>query len=165
MEESKQVVLHKVKYDKDGNPEMIAPSQKNVLIVEDDQDIAGSMATALEGIGHRVMDIFSTAEEAMDKAQKPPHPDLIIMDVTLAGAFDGIHAGKYIEDHLHLPVLYITGFSDNAALLEKEGRVPLIKPFTPKELKTAIDVVFYVISMKNAPRKVPTPQEHHPGRD
>ena len=138
---------------------MIAPTQKNILIVEDDQDVAGYMAKALEEIGHRIMAVFSTAEEAMEKAQQSPHPDLVIMDVTLAGAFDGIHAGKYIESHLNLPVLYITGCSNNAVSLEKEGRVPLIKPFTPKELKTAIDVVFYIISAKNTPRKIPAPQK------
>jgi two-component system, cell cycle sensor histidine kinase and response regulator CckA len=138
---------------------MIAIPAKNILIVEDDKEIASSMAKALEDIGHRVVAVFSSGEEAMDHAKKSPSPDLVIMDVNLEGAVDGIQAGKYIEDHLNLPVIYITGYLDKAALLEQEGRVPIMKPFTARELKTAIDVVLYIISAKNADRKRSAPQD------
>lgn len=144
---------------------MIAPAAKNILIVEDDKEIADSMAKSLQGIGHQIVAVFTTGEEAMGHAQKPPAPDLVIMDINLGGSIDGIQAGKFLEEHLKLPVIYITGYADKASLLEQEGRVPIMKPFTPQELKTAIDVVFYIISVKDAERKRPNPYPQDIFRD
>lgn len=141
---------------------MIAPVTKNILIVEDDADIAASMVKALRDIGHTITAVFPTAEEAIDKVKIQPYPDLVIMDVALAGALDGIHAGKYIEDNLNLPVIYITGLANKAALLEEAGKVPLIKPFSAKELKTAIDVIFYIITARELDRKQSNQAPNHP---
>ncbi len=141
---------------------MIAPARKNILIVEDDHSIADEMANTLERMGYDIMAILASGEEALEEIAKLPHPDLIIMDVSLAGTIDGIQAGKYVEDHLKLPVIYITGYRDKAALLEQKGRVPLLKPFTPEDLRTAIGVVFYRLSLQDDHRKISNPQKQHP---
>ena len=143
---------------------MIAPARKNILIVEDDQSIADEMAKILERMGYDIMAILASGEEALEKIAKPPHPDLVIMDISLAGTLDGIQAGKYVEDHLNLPVIYITGHRDKAALLEQKGRVPLLKPFRTEDLRTAIGVVFYRLSLREMEnpvndRKIPAPQK------
>ena len=143
---------------------MIAPARKNILIVEDDQSIADEMAKILERMGYDIMAILASGEEALEKIAKPPHPDLVIMDISLAGTLDGIQAGKYVEDHLKLPVIYITGHRDKAALLEQKGRVPLLKPFRTEDLRTAIGVVFYGLSLREMEnpvndRKIPAPQK------
>ena len=143
---------------------MIAPARKNILIVEDDQSIADEMAKILERMGYDIMAILASGEEALEEIAKPPHPDLVIMDISLAGTLDGIQAGKYVEDHLKLPVIYITGHRDKAALLEQKGRVPLLKPFTTEDLRTAIGVVFYRLSLREMEnpvndRKIPAPQK------
>ena len=64
----------------------------------------------------------------------------------------------------HLPVIYITGYREKAVMLEGKGRVPLLKPFTTDELRAAVGVVFYRISLRNAQdpsaeRKIPDPQK------
>lgn len=143
---------------------MIAPIGRHILIVEDDQDIAGEMTTTLERMGYEVTGVFASGEEFMEKAAKGPHPDLVIMDVSLAGALDGIQTGEYVESQLKLPVIYITGYREKAAMLEEKGRVPLLKPFTTDDLRAAIGVVFYRLSlgeMKNPvkDRKIPAPQK------
>lgn len=143
---------------------MIAPARKNILIVEDDPAIAQEMAHALEKIGYDIMGVFASGEEVLEKTVKPPHPDLVIMDVSLAGSMDGIQAGRYVEDHLKIPVVYITGYREKAAMLEGKGRVPLLKPFTTEDLRAAIGVVFYRLSLRDMPdpvpdRPIPAPQK------
>lgn len=143
---------------------MIAPIGRHILIVEDDQSIAGEMAKTLERMGCEVTGILTSGEEFMEKAAKLPHTDLVIMDVSLAGAMDGIQAGKYAESQLKLPVIYITGYRDKAAMLEEKGRVPLLKPFTTDDLRAAIGVVFYRLSLREmenpvSDRKIPAPQK------
>ena len=141
---------------------MIAPATKHILIVEDDRDIAESMANALGEMGYSVTAVLTSGEEAIDRTKISPQPDLVIMDIFLAGALDGIQAGKYIEDQLNLPVIYITGYRDKAAMLEEEGKVPLVKPFTNKDLKTAVGVVFYRLSSPDNHRKISNPQKQYP---
>ena len=142
---------------------MIAPIARHILIVDDDQCIADEMAKTLERMGYEVIAVFASGEEVMEKAAKLPYTDVVIMDVSLAGSMDGIQTGKYIESQLKLPVIYITGHRDKAAMLEEKGRVPLLKPFTPDDLRAAIGVVFYRISLRDTPpdndRKIPAPQK------
>ncbi|MBI3617573.1 MAG: response regulator [Candidatus Omnitrophica bacterium] len=143
---------------------MIAPARKNILIVEDDQSIADEMTKTLERMDCDVTGVFASGEEFMEKAAKLPCTDLVIMDVSLAGALDGIQTGKYVESQLKLPVIYITGYRYKAAMLEEKGRVPLLKPFTTDDLRAAIGVVFYRLSLREmedpvTDREIPAPQK------
>ncbi len=140
---------------------MIAPTRKNILIVEDDQFVAMEMAKSLERLGYDVMAVLASGEEVLERSAKLPHPDLVIMDISLAGSMDGIQAGKYVEHHLKIPVIYITGYREKAAMLEERGKVPLIKPFTTEDLRAAIGVVFYQISLRNTPREISNPQKEY----
>lgn len=146
---------------------MIAPTKKSILIVEDDLSIAKEMAHTLERMGYDVMAVLASGEEVLERNAQLPHPDLVIMDISLAGSMDGIQAGKYVENHLKIPVVYVTGYRDKAAMLEEKGRVPLLKPFTTDDLRTAIGVVFYRLSLRDKPdpandRKIPAVQKPLP---
>ncbi len=131
---------------------IIAQIQKNILIVEDDHDIAQSMANALKKLGHIIGGIFARAEDALMEIGSIS-PDLVLMDVVLAGVTDGIEAGQHIEDTMKIPVIYLTGYPDKAAMLENNGKVPITKPFDVEELKNAIDLVFYMVSCREKRRK------------
>lgn len=125
--------------------EALETTQKNILIVEDDNDIAQGMASILKKLGHTIGGIFAKAEDALLEIGSIS-PDLVLMDVVLAGVTDGIKAGQYIEDTMKIPVIYLTGYPDKAAILEKNGKVPLTKPFDAEELKNTIGAVFYIVS-------------------
>ncbi len=131
---------------------IIAQNQKNILIVEDDHDIAQSMASTLKKLGHTIGGIFAKAEDALLEIGSIS-PDLVLMDIILAGVTDGIEAGQHIEDTMKIPVIYLTGYPDKAAMLEGKGKVPLTKPFDVEELKNAIGLVFYMISRREKRRK------------
>ena len=140
---------------------MLKKAEKNILLVEDDDMIAEAMVRALSKLGHHITAIVMTGREAVQAALKD-HPDLVIMDIMLEGdldgIMDGIQAGEEIEKHSTVPIIYMTAYPDKAAELEARGKVPLLKPFSIDELKTAIGAIFYKLSLdERAPKK---PRSH-----
>lgn len=109
---------------------------KKVLIVEDDLIIAMVIENMVKDLGHEVIGKTSTGEEAVDMALDLK-PDIILMDIRLKGEMDGIEAVSKIREKMNIPVIYITGNSDqlNKERAEKTGFISLItKPFTKIDL-------------------------------
>ena len=117
----------------------------NILIVEDDFVIAKVLAESLQELGYQVAGIVSTGEEAVERAAKV-HPDLVLMDIRLKGEMDGIEAGEQISGELHIPIVYLTAYSDERTVERAKITEPygyLIKPFTDTELKTTLEMAIY----------------------
>ena len=111
---------------------------KRILIVEDDEDIAGPLERTIRRLGYESAGVLTTGEEAV--AQAPQiRPDVIIMDVVLGGRVTGIEASKQIDPALKLPIIFITGYRPIAAAMEANNRFPLSKPFSAHDLKKAIE--------------------------
>ncbi|HJN85499.1 MAG TPA: response regulator [Patescibacteria group bacterium] len=68
----------------------------NVLIVEDDISTAKLIDKILTESGNLVSDIAVSGEEAAKKAEKN-EPDIVLMDVELGGAMDGIETVEKIK--------------------------------------------------------------------
>jgi CheY-like chemotaxis protein len=115
-----------------------------IMIVEDENIIALDIRSMLEDLGYRVSDIASSGEESIQKASTKK-PDLVLMDIKLKGSLDGISAGEEIYKQLHIPIVYITAYSDQATLTRindgKNGNTAIVinKPFDEGELQTVID--------------------------
>ncbi|OGX38000.1 MAG: hypothetical protein A3G91_04290 [Omnitrophica WOR_2 bacterium RIFCSPLOWO2_12_FULL_50_9] len=135
---------------------MPANQLKNLLIAEDNSGVAETMVMTLQLFNYHISAVVSRADEAIQKAQELK-PDLVIMDVMLGDHTDGIHAGRHIQKTLSIPVLYVTGYREKAASLEREGAVPLLKPFNANDLKIAIGAIFYTLSLRYPERKPLTP--------
>ena len=120
-------------------------AKANILIVEDDFVIAKVLAESLQELGYQVAGIVSTGEEAVERAAKV-HPDLVLMDIRLKGEMDGIEAGEQIAGELHIPLVYLTAYSDERTVERAKITEPygyLIKPFTDTELKTTLEMAIY----------------------
>ena len=120
-------------------------AKANILIVEDDFVIAKVLAESLQELGYQVAGIVSTGEEAVERAAKV-HPDLVLMDIRLKGEMDGIEAGEQISGELHIPLVYLTAYSDERTVERAKITEPygyLIKPFTDTELKTTLEMAIY----------------------
>jgi PAS domain S-box-containing protein len=116
-----------------------------VLVVEDEKSVARDIQKSLEGFGYEVSAVVSSGEAAIRKA-KEQNPDLVLMDVVLAGEMDGIAAAQQIHDLLHIPVVYLAADIDQekletAKLTEPFGYIP--KPFQEKELKITVEMALY----------------------
>lgn len=118
-------------------------SQKvQILIVEDEKIIAINLKESLESLGYAVVAIAASGKKAIEKA-RILSPDLVLMDIHLKGAMDGIEAAEQIWDNLQIPVIYVTGHSDRTTLERAKITAPfgyVIKPIKERELSVAIEI-------------------------
>ena len=116
---------------------------KRILIVEDDGIIADRLRSILTRLGYEALGPVATGEEAIRKAEQTP-PDLLLMDICLAGELNGIEATAQIRSMFDIPVVYMTAayLSDD---LVQEAKVTepcrfLVKPVRDGELKETIEI-------------------------
>jgi CheY-like chemotaxis protein len=115
-----------------------------ILIVEDENIIALDIRSMLEDLGYMVSAIVSSGEESIQKASKMK-PDLVLMDIKLKGSIDGVSAGQEIYKQFHIPIVYLTAYSDQATIKRinngKNGNPSTVinKPFDEGELRMVID--------------------------
>ena len=118
------------------NPNPIA----NVLIVEDELVTANALSDVLSDLGYRVMAIVDSSDSAIASITRQ-HPDIILMDIKLRGADNGITAVKEIHKIASIPVIYLTAFSDTDTLEQAIATSPygyLTKPLRYAEVNMAI---------------------------
>jgi len=117
-------------------------AKSTVLIVEDEAIVAADLAGKLAMLGYEVAGSTSTGEEAIELAYRLL-PHLILMDIQLKGAMDGIEAAEKIHRLFDIPVIYLTAYSDLSTLerAKQSGHYGyILKPFDERELVTAIEL-------------------------
>jgi CheY-like chemotaxis protein len=115
-----------------------------ILIVEDDIIIASLIEHFLKPKGYTIVGKASFGEEAIILSAQH-HPDLILMDIGLAGKMDGITAADFILNLFSIPFIFISGQDDDDTLtrsIEAHPNSFIIKPFTAKDLYTNIGIAF-----------------------
>ena len=85
---------------------------KKVLVVEDDYLLSLVSRKCIELMGHTVVDSECNGPAAIE-AVKKYKPDVILMDLRLEGDMDGIDAMHEIAKFSPVPVIYLTGNSDD----------------------------------------------------
>lgn len=83
---------------------------RKVLIVEDEAIVAMALSRALPRLGLEVCRVLASGEEALDFLNNQK-PDLVLMDIHLLGALDGIQTAERIREHHELPIVFMTGYS------------------------------------------------------
>ncbi len=112
-----------------------------IMVVEDDALIRLALSQFLETMGYRVCATASNGPAAVDLALEH-RPRLILMDVRLKGAMDGIDAALAINDHFDCKTVFITGSTETETLDRINQDHPdavLIKPILPAQLAGVID--------------------------
>jgi PAS domain S-box-containing protein len=118
------------------------PSVPAILIVEDDAVTSELVKAQLGSLGYLVSGVVTTGEEAVAWVDSNP-PDLVLMDVGLAGAIDGVAAATILRSRSPVPVVFLTSKSDRETLERIQGTAPfgfLLKPPRKEEIGTAISV-------------------------
>jgi PAS domain S-box-containing protein len=116
-----------------------------ILIVEDEALVAEDLKEMLQEFGYEVPGIADTGEKAIVLADGL-HPDLILMDIHLAGAMDGITAGGQIRSRWGIPIIYVTAFATQAIIDRAKKTNPsgyILKPFNERQIQTAIEIALY----------------------
>jgi PAS domain S-box-containing protein len=113
-----------------------------ILVAEDDGMVAEAICERLTDAGYEVVARPDTGAGAVEAALTL-RPDVILMDVRLKGEMDGIRASELINEKMRVPVVYLTGDSDQKTLNRAKTASAygyVLKPFHLRNLVVAIQV-------------------------
>lgn len=122
----------------------------NILVVEDDKPSGLILKKLLDKSGYNVTDVVDSGEEAINTI-KQTKPDLILMDISLAGEIDGIETAERIYQTHNIPFIYITAGTDDNTFERAKKSLPLnyiVKPFNSKMLNSAIEIALFKFDME-----------------
>lgn len=118
-------------------------SRGRILIVEDEYFVALNAEDTLSDAGFTVVGIAASADEAIDMAKRE-RPDIVLMDIRLAGPRDGIDAAAEIRRQLGIRSLFVTAHSDLATRARGDSVASplgwLTKPYMKNEIILAVVV-------------------------
>ncbi|MDO9035309.1 MAG: response regulator [Methanoregula sp.] len=116
-----------------------------VLVVDDEAIITMQLEEKISSMGHKVVGMVSSGEDAIAKA-RVAKPDIILMDIVMPGKINGIAAAKVIHKELGIPVIFITSYADDKIIDEVKLVNPygyIVKPFNELELKAAVQLALF----------------------
>ncbi len=116
--------------------------QASIVVVEDEAIVAHDLTNRLRLLGYRVLASEASGESAL-YAVECLQPDLVLMDIVLAGLLRGTDVARQIWTRWHIPVVYLTAFSDSVVLEEIKGTEPfgfILKPFEPKLVDAVVQL-------------------------
>jgi CheY-like chemotaxis protein len=116
-----------------------------IFIVEDEAIVANDIKETLKSLGYSVPGIAKSGELALEKV-KEIQPDLVLMDIHLAGQMDGVETAGKIHTFYDIPVIYLTAYADKALLERAKITEPygyVIKPYDERELHSVIEMALY----------------------
>jgi PAS domain S-box-containing protein len=109
-----------------------------VLLVEDNEEVAGVSAAYLEQLGYTVEVTFN-GSDARRKLQTGRSYDLVFSDILMPGSVAGLELARVVREyHPHIPILLTTGYSQKAQEAVREGFPILQKPYDLRSLSKAI---------------------------
>lgn len=117
----------------------------SVFIVEDEAIVASDLRETLLGLGYSVAGTAKSGEAALELIGTT-RPDLILMDIHLAGSMDGIDTAGIVHSRFNTPVVYLTAYADTALLERARLTEPygyLIKPYDDRMLQSTIEMSLF----------------------
>jgi DNA-directed RNA polymerase specialized sigma24 family protein len=122
----------------------------DVLIIEDEPIIALDLTRLVRELGHNVVGVGATRDEAVDLAHRS-NPGLVLADIRLADGSSGIDAATQILGELDIPVIFITAFPEHLLTGERPEPAFLItKPFREEAVKAIIAQALFFHSPREA---------------
>ena len=109
-----------------------------VLIIEDEPIIALDLENLVSELGHRVVAVAATKDDAVAKA-KSERPGLVLADINLGEGGSGIDAVSEILASFDIPVIFITAYPEKLLTGERPEPTYLIaKPFLPETVQATV---------------------------
>jgi two-component system, response regulator PdtaR len=111
-----------------------------ILIVEDEALVALYLEALVVDFGHHVCAVAASASEAIKEAATHV-PDVILMDIRLAGGTNGIDAAREIYSRQRLRCIFLSGNLDDPTRQVLDACQPIDfidKPVLPVSLRRAL---------------------------
>jgi DNA-directed RNA polymerase specialized sigma24 family protein len=110
----------------------------DVLIIEDEPIIALDLTRLVRELGHNVVGVATTRDEAVETA-RTASPGMVLADIRLADGSSGIDAATQILREFDVPVIFITAFPEHLLTGDRPEPAFLItKPFREEAVKAII---------------------------
>ncbi len=133
--------------------EIASQMATEVLIIEDEPIIAMDIETLVTGLGHRVISVARTRDEAITAAHRHT-PGLVLADIQLADGSSGLDAVNDLLVSMDVPVIFITAFPERLLTGEKPEPAFLItKPFQPEVVTAVISQALFFEAKAHAPEQ------------
>jgi DNA-binding LytR/AlgR family response regulator len=116
-----------------------------ISLVEDELLVAEDFAAKLRKVGYDVIGLYSSGEELLENIAENV-PDLLILDIHLAGSLDGIQTAEQVGESYTIPIIYVTDdFNPGTIDRAKQTRPTnyITKPYNQFDLNVAIEVAFF----------------------
>jgi CheY-like chemotaxis protein len=115
----------------------------DVVIIEDEPLIALDLEQLVKDLGHRVVRVARTAEQAVE-ATRALKPGLVLADIHLADGSSGLDAVNEILRTISLPVVFVTAFPQRLLTgTRPEPTFLVTKPFQPQNVKAVISQALF----------------------
>jgi len=127
----------------------------SIFIVEDEAIVASDLEETLISLGYSPAGIAKTGEIALEKI-RDIRPDLILMDIHLAGEMDGVDTAGKVHVLYDIPVIYLTAYADKILLERAKVTEPygyVVKPYDERELHSVIEMALYKHRIERAIKK------------
>ena len=113
------------------------------LIIEDEPLIALDVAELLRQLGHKVIGVARTHDEAV-AIVKAHSPGLVVADIKLADGSSGLEAVQEILRSISVPVIFITAFPERLLTGQRpEPTYVLSKPYTPEAVRALVSQAIF----------------------
>ena len=120
--------------------------QSKVMIVEDNRCISLFLEVLLRSWDYHIQGVFATAEEAWAEIQYHP-PDLILINMHLAGQMNGLEMIGRIHSRFHFSIILLSGVKLEE-LPTFSNVLTMSKPFLAFQLKQIMKEVLTPINDK-----------------
>jgi len=122
----------------------------SLYIVEDDLIIAHDLKNKLTGFGYEVLGIDAKGENAIENIanlqESNREPDIVIMDVGLAGKMDGIEAARILTENYNCGIIFLSALNKSEVFSKSFSLKPyayLFKPIDIDQIRATIEVANY----------------------
>ncbi|WP_158973578.1 response regulator [Cellulophaga sp. L1A9] len=115
----------------------------SILIVEDNFIIQMFLEEILLSIGEHTVKTANNANNAL-LILEDYKPDVILMDIGIGPGLDGIEVAEIIKDKYRIPIVFLTGNSDESTILRAHKTNPIhfiFKPIDEGKLLTEFSVI------------------------
>ncbi|MBL8162178.1 MAG: response regulator transcription factor [Anaerolineae bacterium] len=130
---------------------MAGEQDRQILIVEDDEDTAEVVSTLLNNAGYNTVAVERGHDALNNIASRPP--DLVLLDINLPD-INGLDVLRQVRTHSFLPMIIVSGFTkerDKVNALEAGADDFLAKPFSPEELVARVGALLRRIAWTPQP--------------
>ena len=122
----------------------------SIYIVEDELIIAHDLKKKLSELGYVILGIDTKGESAVESIaglkEHSHEPDIVIMDVKLAGKMDGIEAARVLTENYNCGIIFLTSMNKSEIFTKSFSLKPyayLFKPVDIDQIRAAIEVANY----------------------